>query len=85
MGEIAEGAAVLDVADAAVAADEIVFVGARHQIFLEQRGIGLEARGVDVRNVVGDDVELPLEHRLPRKSDEKRILHRWFSPQLIRL
>ena len=81
MREIAKGAAVLDVADAAVAADEVVFVRARHQIFLEQRRVGLEAGGVDVRDVVGDDIELPFQHRLPRKSDEKRILHRWFSPE----
>ena len=79
--EIAKGAAVLDVADAAVASDEVVFVRARHQIFLKQRLVGLEAGGVDVRDVVGDDVQLPFQHGLPRKSDEKRILHRWFSPE----
>ncbi len=80
LGLIAVGAAILDVADAAVAAHEIVFVRARRQIFLEQGLIGLEACGVDVGDVVGNDVELPLQHRLPRKSDEKRVLHRWFSP-----
>ena len=41
--QVAEGAAVLHVADAAVAADEIVFVRARLQIFLKQRLVGLVA------------------------------------------
>jgi len=38
-----EGGAVLDVADAAVAADEIVFMGARSQEFLKHRAVGLVA------------------------------------------
>jgi hypothetical protein len=79
--EIAVGAAVLDVADAAVAADEVVFVRAGRQIFLKQRIVGLVARRVDVRDIVGDDIQLPLQRGLPRKSDEKRVLHRWFSPE----
>jgi hypothetical protein len=81
LGKVAEGAAVLDVADAAVAADEVVFVRARLQIFLEQRTVGLVARRVDVRDVVGNDIQLPFQRRLPRKSDEKRVLHRPFSPE----
>jgi hypothetical protein len=79
--KIAEGTAVLDEADAAVASHEIVFVRARGQKFLEQRTVVLVASRIDVRDVVGDDVELPFQDRLPRKSDEKRILHRSFSPE----
>ena len=79
--EIAEGAAVLDEADAAIDADEVVLVGRRIQIFLKQRAVRLVACRVHVRDIVGDDIQLPLECRLPCKSDEKRILHRSFSPE----
>ena len=65
-GEVVKGGAVLDEAQAAVAADEVVFVRARHQVFLEQRAVGLETVGVDVRDVVGNDIHLPFQHHLPR-------------------
>ena len=65
-GEIVKGGAVLDKAQAAVAADEVVFVRARHQIFFEQRTVGLITVGVDVRDVVRNDIHLPFEHHLPR-------------------
>ncbi len=78
--QVVERAAVLHIADPAVGPLEIVLMRARVQIFLEQHALGLEAGGVDVRNVVGDDVELPLQHHLPRKSDEKGVLHRSCSP-----
>ena len=65
--EILEGAAVLDIADGAVkAAPEVVFMGARLQIFLEQRLVGLVAGRIDVRDVVGDDIHLPFQRHLPR-------------------
>ena len=76
MRKIVVGAAVEHVADGAVLADEVVFVRAGFQKFLKQRLVGLEAVGVDVRDVVGDDIHLPFQHHLPRKSDEKRVLHR---------
>src|SRR6185312_16543332 len=79
-GEVAEGPAILHIGRAAIGALEIVFMRARGQIFLEQHVVGLEAVAVDVREVVGNHVEMTLECRLSRKSDEKRILHRWFSP-----
>jgi len=79
--KIAEGTAVLDEANAAVASHEVVFVRARLQKFLKQRVIGFVTRRVDVGDVVGDDVQLPFQYRLPRKSDQKRVLHRWFSPE----
>src|SRR6185503_11873946 len=79
-GEIVEGGAVLHEGDAAIGALKIVFMRGRAQIFLEQRPVGLEAGRVDVGNVVGNDIHLPFQRHLPRKSDEKHILHRWFSP-----
>ncbi len=63
--KILEGAAVQDVADGPVPADEIVFVRARIQVFLKQRLVGLVAVGVDVRDVVGDDIHLSFQHHLP--------------------
>ena len=78
--EIVESAAVLDIGEAAVAAREIVFMCRRVEVLLEQHLVGLVAVGVDVREVVRDHGKMPLERRDPRKSDEKRILHRWFSP-----
>ena len=78
--KIVEGGAVLHEGDAAVGVREIVFMRRRAQIFLEQRPVGLEAGRVDVGDVVGNDIHLPFQRHLPRKSDEKRILHRWFSP-----
>ena len=41
--------------------------------------VGLEGGGVDIGDVVGDDVELVTERHLPRQADEKCILHR-YSP-----
>ena len=38
------------------------------------------AIGIDVGDVVGDDVELAAERHLPRKPNEKGILHR-YTPQ----
>src|SRR6185437_6652965 len=68
------------VPDAAVAhiADARTRVGAggRGQIFLEQRTVGLVAGGVDVGDVVGDDVHFAAKRDLARQSDQKRILHR---------
>src|SRR5262249_13789574 len=52
---------------------------ARHEIAAEQGIVGLVAIGVDIGDVVGDDVELMRERDLPRQADEKRILHRIFS------
>jgi hypothetical protein len=63
--EIVEGGAVLHERDAAVGGDEIVLVRVRRQIFLEQGAVGLVAGGVDVGDVVGDDVHLPFQHHLP--------------------
>jgi hypothetical protein len=60
------GGAVGHVADAAVAAEEIVLVRARGQIFVEQRLVGLVAGGVDVGDIVGDDIHLPFQRHLPR-------------------
>ena len=64
-GEIVEGGAVLHERDTAIAAHEIVFVRRGPEIFLEQRPVGLEAVGVDVGDVVGDDIHLPFQHHLP--------------------
>ncbi len=77
------GRAVLHEADAPVVAGEFVVARARHQKFVEHRVVGLVAGGVDVGDVVGDDVELAPEHDLPRQSDEKSILHRYTPPQSL--
>jgi len=45
-------------------------------MFLEDHTVGLEAGGVDIRDVVGDDVEFALKRDLPRQSDERTVLHR---------
>ena len=82
--EVLEAAAVEHEADGAIPADEVVFTRAGLQVFLKQRLVGFVTVGVNVRDVVGDDIHLSLQHHLPRKSDEKRILHRWFSPSPIR-
>src|SRR5580700_108325 len=79
--EIDPGCAVLHVADLPVAAAEALVAGARHQKFAERRVVGLESRGVDIGDVVGDDVELMTERHLPRQADEKGILHRILSPK----
>src|SRR5580698_9210477 len=78
--EIDPGGAILHEADFAVAAGEFLVGGARHQIFAERRLVGLEAGGVDIGDVVGDDVELMTERHLPRQADEKGVLHRILSP-----
>ena len=81
--EIVEGAAVLHVARRGGRwPTKLSSCAPELQIFLEQRLVGLVAVGVDVRDVVGDDIHLPFQRHLPRKSDEKRILHRWFSPSI---
>ena len=48
-----------------VGARKIVFVRGRVEEFLEQRPVGLEAVGVDVGDVVGDDIHLPFQRHLP--------------------
>ena len=64
--EVVEGGAVLHEGDAAVGAGKIILMRAGPQEFLEQRAVGLVAGGVDVGDVVGDDIDLPLQHNLPR-------------------
>jgi len=71
--------AVLDVIDAPIAAAERLIAGAGHEVLPKHRVIGLEARGIDIGDIVGNDVELMGERHLPRQADEKRILHR-YSP-----
>jgi hypothetical protein len=46
------------------------------QEFGEHRAVGLEAGGVDVGDIVGDDVELALQRGLPRQANKKRVVHR---------
>src|SRR5580700_2867598 len=77
--EIDPGGAILHEADAPIAAGKLLIGRVRHQKFAERRLVGLEAGGVDIGDVVGDDVELVTERHLPRQADEKGILHR-YSP-----
>ena len=79
-GKIDPGGAILDERDALVLAAEFAVFGAGHQIFGERGVVGLVAGGVDVGDVVGDDVELATERHLARQADEKGILHR-YSPR----
>ncbi len=72
--------AVFDESDAPILAGESLIAGPRHEVFLEHRVVGLVARGVDVRDVVGDDVEFMRERHLPRQADEKGVLHRYSPP-----
>ena len=51
--------------DISIAADEVVFVRDRHQVFLEQRAVGLVACRVDVGDVIGDDIHLSFQRQLP--------------------
>ena len=71
LGEVEPGRAVLHEADAAVVAAKLVRARDRHQVFVEDDVVGLEAGGVQVRDVVRDDVELALKRDLPRQSDER--------------
>jgi hypothetical protein len=72
--------AILHHAHAPVRRGEQLGVGAGLEVFGEYRAVGLEACGVHVGDVVGDDVELALQRGLPRQANEKRILHRRDSP-----
>jgi hypothetical protein len=67
---------VLHEADAPVLAGEVAVTGARSEIFRKCRAIRLEAGRVDVRDVVGDDIDLVAQRHLPRQADKKCILHR---------
>ena len=62
------------------AAREVLVAGDRHDVFLEEDRLGLEAGGVDVGHVVGHDIHLMLQRDLPRQADELRIFHRAWSP-----
>ena len=75
-GKVVHSRAVLHEGYPTIPAGEVVFMGRGAQIFLKQRPLGLEAGGVDIRDVVRDDVHLPTKRHLPRQSDEKHVLHR---------
>jgi hypothetical protein len=53
-------------------------------ILLEQHLFGLEAGRVDVGDVVGHHVHLPLQGDLPAEADELRIFHGARSPLVPR-
>ncbi|MGY3103972.1 hypothetical protein ACVWW7_000599 [Bradyrhizobium sp. LM6.9] len=65
LADVAEGAAVLHIGDPAVGAGEIVLTRVRVEVLLEQRMVGLEAVGIGVGDVVGDDIHLPFQRHLP--------------------
>src|SRR5258707_69180 len=64
--EVVPGPAIVDEAHLTVGRLEPVFACDRHQELLEHRIVRLEAGGVQVRDVVRDDVELAPENHLPR-------------------
>jgi hypothetical protein len=70
------GGSILHEGDFAVGAPELVIARARHQEFFEDCGIGLEAGGVEIRDIVRHHVEFATQRHLPRQPDEKCILHR---------
>jgi hypothetical protein len=74
------GRAVDHEAQAAIGRRELVGAGGRIDEFLEHVAVGLEAGRVHVGDIVGDDVELSLQHHLPRETDEKVVLHRTWLP-----
>ena len=74
--EIVPGGAVLDVAQPPVGSLEAAGVRDRHQKFFEDGAVGLVAGGVQIGDVVGDDLELAVERDLSRQSDQEGVLHR---------
>jgi hypothetical protein len=85
LGHVVPGLAVLHEAHPAQRAGRLV-VRAGLQVLGEHRAVGLEAGGVQVRDVVGDDFELASQHSLPRQANENRVLHhRTYSPLRRRL
>ncbi|MNU10046.1 hypothetical protein D3C72_2569770 [compost metagenome] len=54
------GGPVLDVGQRLIEARKVLVAGNRHDIFLEQDVLGLEAGRVDVGHVVGHHIHLPL-------------------------
>jgi hypothetical protein len=77
LGQVGGGRAVPDEGHATVGpALERIVPRDRHQVLLEDNVVLLEPRGVQVGEVVGDDIELTLQGDLPRETDETNVLHR---------
>ena len=67
--EIGNRCAVLHEGHTAVGERKTIRACRRGKIFLELNALALEPVGVDVGEIVGDDVELALKRDLPRQSD----------------
>ena len=66
LAHVDPGGAVAHEADLAVARRHIVGAGDLADEFLEHRAVGLETVGVDVGDIVGNDVEFALKRDLTR-------------------
>ena len=75
LAHVVPGRAVLHEAEAAVARGELWPWRAGGREFREHRAVRLEAGGVHVGDIVGDEIELALKRGLPRQANEKSILH----------
>ena len=73
---IVPDAAVLNEADGRILTVKAVLARRGLDVFLEQGAVRLEAVGIDVGDVVGNNIHLALKRDLSRQSDEKHILHR---------